>query len=521
VDAQLALVLPDDGMADRQSESGRVLGGEERLEDAGAIGLGDPRAPVGELDDRVAVLAAGADQHLSLLGLDLAGVEDQVHRHLAQHHRAPPHHQGAVAQMESKPDVPEVTPRLDEMLGLTEDVVQVHRGLRGLGGVGVGQHLPHDAGRSIQPLTHGRDVPRRRLGVASVQGVAGEGEVVGHALEGVVDLVGDARGQTPHGGESLRVEQLPLQLSDAGLLRRPRFEASPAAGLLDRESPQKQRQDHHRGIERKRGAVAGPDRLGEGHDRALGLSAVEHQRSGHRPPFRSHRGFRPHLSLGRGPGRPRWDPPAGESRPDGIAELAVPGLVEAGSGGVDERTGVHLGLDHDPTGETGLLPVGKGRGQTGPPGVHRRAFLSGGAGGDPEKGHPPAAPHVDEGTGVGGAHDDAHDFGVAAEEEQEGALRSLPQERRLLEAVLRVVEAGDRGRAAQEGQVRPDFGEPALEGGGPGRDVDCKGPARLADGPLTRHGDAPEAGEVDGGDGRDRDAGQPAGSPRRPHGLVS
>src|SRR5260221_9895791 len=41
-DRKLALVLPDDRMADREAEAGRVLGGEERLEDALTV---SPPAP--------------------------------------------------------------------------------------------------------------------------------------------------------------------------------------------------------------------------------------------------------------------------------------------------------------------------------------------------------------------------------------------------------------------------------------------------------------------------------------------
>ena len=81
---ELAVVLAHDRMTDRQAEARRVLGREERLEDALPVGLGDAGAAVGELGHDPAVLAARADPHLAPLRLHLARVHDQVHHHLAR-----------------------------------------------------------------------------------------------------------------------------------------------------------------------------------------------------------------------------------------------------------------------------------------------------------------------------------------------------------------------------------------------------------------------------------------------------
>src|SRR5258708_23954540 len=59
-DRELTLVLPDDGMANREPEAGRVLGGIERLEDALAVGGRHPRPPGRDLGQRLGPVAAGA-----------------------------------------------------------------------------------------------------------------------------------------------------------------------------------------------------------------------------------------------------------------------------------------------------------------------------------------------------------------------------------------------------------------------------------------------------------------------------
>src|SRR5258708_31133181 len=58
-DRELTLVLPDDGMANREPEAGRVLGGIERLEDALAVGGGHPWPPVRDPGQRLGPVAAG------------------------------------------------------------------------------------------------------------------------------------------------------------------------------------------------------------------------------------------------------------------------------------------------------------------------------------------------------------------------------------------------------------------------------------------------------------------------------
>src|SRR5260370_21940446 len=60
---ELALVLPDDGMAYREPEAGRILGGIKRLEDALAVGGRHPGSPVPDLGQRLGPFAAGAQAH--------------------------------------------------------------------------------------------------------------------------------------------------------------------------------------------------------------------------------------------------------------------------------------------------------------------------------------------------------------------------------------------------------------------------------------------------------------------------
>src|SRR5260370_42421699 len=60
---ELALVLPDDGMAYREPEAGRILGGIKRLEDALAAGGGQPGSPAPGLRPNRGPFAAGGRGH--------------------------------------------------------------------------------------------------------------------------------------------------------------------------------------------------------------------------------------------------------------------------------------------------------------------------------------------------------------------------------------------------------------------------------------------------------------------------
>src|SRR5439155_14917046 len=84
-------VLRDDRIADRKTESRRVLGRVERLEDARAVLPWHARAPVGDLRDHPLPVASPAHTHLAPRGLRLAGVQDQVHEHLSQERLASLH----------------------------------------------------------------------------------------------------------------------------------------------------------------------------------------------------------------------------------------------------------------------------------------------------------------------------------------------------------------------------------------------------------------------------------------------
>ena len=125
-------------------------------------------------------------------------------------------HERLVREVERERDVPELLPRAHELLGLAQHLVEVDRRPRRLGRVGVREHLAHDPRRAVEALScTAATLPGGRLHVAAGERVAGQGEVVGHALERVVDLVGDAGGEAAHGREPLGVEELPLELAHA------------------------------------------------------------------------------------------------------------------------------------------------------------------------------------------------------------------------------------------------------------------------------------------------------------------
>ncbi len=252
-----------------------------------------------------------------------------------------------------------------------------------------------------------------------------------------------------------------------------------------------------------------------------GCAAGQEERARQHPALGLHGRLRPHLTLFRGVDGAEHRAAAGEDGPRRVAQEARSRGLGGHGPRVDERAGIDLGLDGDSPRQLGLLAVGQPGRQTRTRGVHRRSFLPGRARRDPEDGHAPAATHVDERMAIRREHDDADHLLVAAQEEEERALRALPEERRLLGAVSGLVEAGDGGGPSQKGEVRPHRGEPALEGGGAGGDLDVERAPGLVDRPLPRHRDAPEAGEVDGGHGGDRGAGQPAGSAKRLHRTVS
>jgi hypothetical protein len=114
-------------MTDRKSQAGRVLGREERLENALAVGLGDARPAILELDHHLAPFAARHHADLPSRGLRLAAVHDQVHRDLAEHDRAATHHQRVGPELVRDLDVRELAPRADEVAGLAQDEVHVDR----------------------------------------------------------------------------------------------------------------------------------------------------------------------------------------------------------------------------------------------------------------------------------------------------------------------------------------------------------------------------------------------------------
>ena len=98
--------------------------------------------------------------------LHLAGVHDEVHRHLPEHHGvAVDDERLRRTSSSAKSTCAELLPRLHELLGLAQHLVEVDRGPRRLRGVGVGEHLAHDARRAVEPLLHRADVARRRLDV--------------------------------------------------------------------------------------------------------------------------------------------------------------------------------------------------------------------------------------------------------------------------------------------------------------------------------------------------------------------
>jgi hypothetical protein len=105
-------------------------------------------------------------------------------------------------------------------------------------------------------------------------------------------------------------------------------------------------------------------------------------------------------------------------------------------------------------------------------------FLAGRARRHPEHRHAATAADVHERPAVARANADAHDFRVAAQEQQQRALGGLARERALRLAHL--VETRDRRRRADEGEVRADLGEPAARGAWRGPRTSCSKLPRAA-----------------------------------------
>ena len=117
-------------------------------------------------------------------------------RHLPQHDRAAPtvsERRPRSARLEARHPRTRCRERMNSV-GLREHAVEVHRGLGRLGGIGVGQHLAHHAaprGRApgVTPSSRRARPPTSPRSSAP----RGQAQVVGHPLQRVVDLVGDAR----------------------------------------------------------------------------------------------------------------------------------------------------------------------------------------------------------------------------------------------------------------------------------------------------------------------------------------
>ena len=360
------------------------------------------------------------DPHLAPLRLHLARVHDQVHDDLAEHHGAAVDDERPRLEVEGEPEVGELVPRLDELLGLPQHLVEVERRARRLGRVGVREHLPHDARRAVEAALHRRHLPRGRLHVAAGERVAREREVVGHALERVVDLVGDAGGETADGREPLGVEELPLELAHARSLGGPRLEHGTAARLLQGESPEEKAERHHREVQAVRRPVARPHGLGETGDRALRLGARQRERPRPRPPVGADGGPGRDLARVGDGGAPRPRRVAAHHRPARVAQLAVAGRFSPDRPLVEEHRRLDLGLDRDAAGERPRrLAVRQPRGQAWARRVDGRTLAAGRARRDPQHRDAAAPADVDERAVVGRAHADAHDLGVAAQEEKE------------------------------------------------------------------------------------------------------
>ena len=264
---------------------------------------------------------------------------------------------------------------------------------------------------------------------------------------------------------------------------------------------------------RVRRAVARPHGLGEASDRALRLRARERERPRPRPALGADGGLgETSRSSGpagrRGPGG--WRP---STRPARVAQLGSGGPLpppvapwsrsNAGSTSVSIVTPPASGRAASPCGSRAVR-----RGRVGSIG---RTLAAGRARRDPQHRDAAAPADVDERAVVGRAHADAHDLRVAAQEEKESALRGLAQERAAGLVPLRLVEPRDRRRAAEEREVGPDLGEPALERRRARADVEGEPAPRLVERALARDEDAPQSGEVDRGHRGEGDDGQPAG----------
>ena len=239
--------------------------------------------------------------------------------------------------------------------------------------------------------------------------------------------------------------------SRVGLLGRARLEPRAPARLLDREAAEQQRERHHAEVERERRAVAGEHRLG-GH-RGLLLAAGEAKR---------HRGA---PALGPQLARARrvaglWQAPRREAAQEGarcVAQLAARTCSE-GSGSPGSSSAATSAFALQPDARHGRLArLACGSRTMSASGADRPRAPSSPVGlADAEHRHAATAADVHERQAVARADADAHDFRVAAQEQEQRALGGLARERGSRPRSPRR-DARSTASRADEGEVRADL----------------------------------------------------------------
>ncbi len=352
--------------------------------------------------------------------------------------------------------------------------------------------------------------------VAAGERVAREGEVVGHALERVVDLVGDARRRGGRRSSAARRGRAAARARARALSSAARASSTARRrACCSAKAPRSRRERHHREVEGVRRAVARPHRLGEAGDRALRLRARQRERPRPRPAVGADGGPRRDLAhvgargarAARGGWRPTTVPPASRSSQWRAASppIAPRSRSEAGSTSVS--------IVHAAGERPRRLAVRQPRGEAGARAGRRpRPRGRSGSTRPTAPGTPPRRPTCTSGRSSDERTLDAHDLGVAAQEEEEGALRGLAQERGRRpgpgSASSSRAIVGDPPRNARSDRISESRRSSDVA-----RAPMSRSNARRASssGALARDEDAPQSGEVDRDHRGDGDDGQPAG----------
>ena len=249
------------------------------------------------------------------------------------------------------------------------------------------------------------------------------------------------------------------------LLGRAGLEPRATAGLLHGEGAEQQREAHHREVEGVGRAVAGPHRLGEAHDRPLRLRAGEGERARGRPALRAHRRLRAHFGFPRGQRRRAGPPGSGRAgRPSRRSSRHCRGESAPGSPGSRSEAGsTSVSIVTPPASGRAASPCGSRAVSRGRVGSIAAPSCPVGVAETQSTGTPPRRPTCTSGR-PSDARTPMRTTSAWLRRKRRRALSAAWRSSEAADGVLPgLVEPGDRGRGAEEGEVGAHLGEPPLE----------------------------------------------------------